>query len=92
MAFENLIIIDIKKAFTSVNYIFLTEVLKTFSFREEFIEWIKTLLNNKEFYMINDGKTSRCFRLEGGARKRNPVPSKMYILILEIFFLYMKNN
>ena len=41
MAFENfvtLITVDIEKAFYSLNDMFLTEVLKKFSFEEKFIE------------------------------------------------------
>ena len=95
MAFENfvtLITIDIEKAFYSLNDIFLTEVLKKFSFEEKFIEWIKILPDNQESCIVNGGKTSRCFRLERGAREEDPVSVNLFIFIFETVFLYTKEN
>ena len=39
-----LLTVDFKKAFDSVNHKFLIAVLKKYSFGQNFIDWIKTLL------------------------------------------------
>ena len=59
-----LVAMDIEKAFDSFNYDFLVSVLKTFGFGENYIYWIKVLLNDQQSYIINGGFTTPYFNLE----------------------------
>ena len=83
--------IDIEKAFVSVNHCFLLQILQKFGFRIDFVSWIKTILKNQESCLINDGKT-KYFKLERGARQGDPIVAYLFILVLEIFFIFAKNN
>ena len=47
--------LDFKKAFDNVEYNFLFEILKRYNFGESFIHWIKTIYNNVDGKVINNG-------------------------------------
>ena len=61
-----LMTIDIEKAFDSANHFFLIFVLKRCGLGDDFIKWIKTLLKNQESCVLNGGKSTLYFKLEGG--------------------------
>ena len=87
-----LVTIDIEKAFDSVNHIFIIKVLESFGFGYSFIQWIKILLKGQESCIINGGKTSQYFKLERGTRQGDPISAYLFILVLEIVFLSLKQN
>ena len=63
-----LVSMDTGKAFDLLDHDFLLSVLKKFGFGENFIHWIKVLLNNKQSFVIDGGSTPRHFNLDKGAR------------------------
>ena len=85
-------IIDFEKAFDSMNHVFLIAALKKYGFGDNFIDWIKILLNNQESCVINGGHTTKYFKLERGARQGDPISAYLFILALEIFFIMIKTN
>ena len=58
----------------------------------DFVSWIKTILKNQESCIINGGKTTRYFKIERGARHGDPTSAYLFILVLEISFIFVKNN
>ena len=87
-----LLTVDIQKAFDSVNHQFLILVLKKFGFGNTFIKWIQTLLKNQESCVINGGNTTKYFKLERGTRQGDPISAYLFILVLEVVFMLMKQN
>ena len=87
-----LVTMDIEKAFDSLDHDFLLFALKKFGFGENFIHWIKVLLNKQQSCVINGGFTTRYFNLEKGARQSDPILAYLFILALEILFELIKNN
>ena len=59
-----LVAIYFEKAFDSLNQNFLITALERYVFGNDFIEWIKILLENQESCVINGGHTTKYFRLE----------------------------
>ena len=53
--------------------------------------WIKTILNNQESCIISGGKT-KYLKLERAAQQGDPFSAYLFILLLEIFFVFIKNN
>ena len=87
-----LVTIDVEKAFDSVNHSFLLQIPRKFGFAIDFVSWIKTILNNQESCIINGGKSTKYFKLERGARQGDQISAHLFTLVLEIFFIFVKNN
>ena len=89
---EYLVAMDIEKAFDSLHHDFLVNVLNKFGFGSNFISWIKLLLNSQQSCVINGGITTPYFNLEKGARQGDPVSAYLFILALEVLFVFIKSN
>ena len=68
-----LIILDIEKAFDSVNHLFLITALENYGFKEDFIKWIQILIQNQKSCVINGGAAANYFKLERGTRQGDPI-------------------
>ena len=83
---------DIEKAFDSLDHDFLVTVLNKFGFGSNFISWTKLLLNSQQSCVINGSNSNPYFNLERGARQGDPVSAYLFILALEILFVFIKSN
>ena len=83
---------DIEKAFDSLDNDFLVHVLNKFGFGINFISWIKLLLNSQQSCVINGGNTIPYFNLEEGTRQGDPVSAYLFIVTIEVFFVFIKSN
>ena len=52
-----------------MNHAFLIVALRKYGFGDNFTDWIKILLKNQESCVINEGHTTKYFKLERGARQ-----------------------
>ena len=69
---------DLEKAFDSLDHDFLICVLKKIGFGDNFITWIKILLNDQQSCVLNGGLTTQYFKLERGARQGDPISISFY--------------
>ena len=53
---------------------------------------MKILLKNQESCIINGGNTIKYVKLEKGTRQRDPTSAYLFILVLEILLLCVKEN
>ena len=83
---------DIQKAFVSINHLFLITVIKKIGFGETFIKLIQILLRNHESCVINGGAITKYFKLEKDTRQGGSISAYLFILVLEIALLYIKEN
>ena len=83
---------DVEKAFDSLDHKFLISVLKKFGFGQRFISWIEIILKNLESCVINGGTTTKYFKLNRGARQGDPISAYLFISTFEILFLLIKEN
>ena len=56
-----LILLDIEKAFDTINWTFIIQVLESLSFPESFLKWIKIMQVDKELRLFNNGHSSNPF-------------------------------
>ncbi len=87
-----IISIDFEKAFDSVNWNFLFKCLKTFNFGNKFINYIQTMYTNIESTVINNGKTSKYFKLQRGVRQGCPLSAYLFILTIEVLAIKIRDN
>ena len=79
-----LMLIDFEKAFDSVSWKFLYQVLQSFGFGENFIKWINILNNDIKASIIQCGILSESFPISRGARQGDPISAYVFILCAEI--------
>ena len=84
--------VDIQKAFDSVNHLLLITALKNFGFGETLIKWIQILLRNQESCIIKGGTSTKYFKLQKGTRQGDPISTYLFILVLGIAFIFIKEN
>ena len=83
---------DIDKAFDSLDHDFLVNVSNEFVFGSNFISWIKFLLNSQKSRVIEGGSTTPYFNLGNGTGQGDPVSADLFILALEVLFVFIKSN
>ena len=54
------------------------------------MEWIKVLVKNQEYYVINGCHATKYLRLERGARQGDLISAYLSVLALEILFTFIK--
>ena len=95
-ALENIpgmsIFIDFKKAFDSVDWNFLTNVLEAFNFGPHIRKWIKTFYTDISSCVINNGHASEFFNLQRGVRQGCPLSGILFVLCAEILAQAIRNN
>ena len=83
---------DIEKAFDSLDHNFLISILEKYNFGQNFILWIKILLNDQESCVINGAKTTKYFMVGRGGHQGDSISVFLFILALEILFLLTKTK
>lgn len=61
-------------------------------FHEHYLKWITILLKKQESCVINGGTKTRYFPLEKSTWNGGFITSRLFILVLEIVFLFIKVN
>ena len=87
-----LVTIDIEKAFDSVDYTFLCATLIKFGFGENYIKWIQILFKGQESCVMNNGFTTKYFSLSSGTRQGDPLSAYLFILVMEVLFIQIRNK
>ena len=89
---DYLVTMDLEKAFDSLDHDLLIFVLKKIGFGDNFIIWIKILLNDQQSCVLNGGLTTQYFKLERGARQGDPISAYLFIIALKVLFILIKNK
>ena len=87
-----LMTLDIEKAFESVNHLFLIPGLEKYGFKNDFTKWIQILIQNQKSWSIDGGTTKNYYKLASGVRKGDPNSAYLFILVLEMTFLFIMEN
>ena len=85
-----LLLLDFEKAFDSIEWDYLNEVLKVFGFGQQFIRWFGILYKNACSCIINNGNFSDFFKLGRSCRQGDPLSPFLFILAIEPLALNIK--
>ena len=78
-----IIFIDFEKAFDSVSWEFLFNILKSLNFGKKFLQWIRILYTDPLLCVCNNGHASSFFPISRGIRQGCPISALLFLLVVE---------
>ena len=76
--------VDIQKAFDSVDWGFLMDILEVMKFPTQFIGWIKGCITHPRFSISVNGGLVGYFKRERGVRQGNPLSFYLFVLAMNV--------
>ena len=76
--------LDFEKAFDSVRWDFLLEVLETMNFGSKWCSWIKGVLTSTRISVLVNGSPTAEFSPERGLRQGDPISPLLYNIVAEV--------
>ena len=87
-----MLFLDFEKAFDSLNWIFLHEVLKNCGFGTSLRQWVKLFYSNIQSCVLNNGWSSEYFQLSQGVRQGDPLSPYLFVLAVEILAIAIRKD
>ena len=87
-----LLLIDFEKAFDSISWDFLHEVLKKFNFGPSMQKWVHLFYNDIQSCVLQKVFYSRFFSIGRGCRQGDPFSPYLFTLAEEILAIMIRNN
>ncbi|MCU7801464.1 MAG: hypothetical protein KZQ70_15365, partial [gamma proteobacterium symbiont of Lucinoma myriamae] len=84
--------IDFEKAFDSVSWDFMYNVLDFYNFGDSFKQWIKVFYTNIQSCVTVNGHLSDWFYLQRGCRQGEPLSPYLFIVCAEILAALIRNH
>ncbi|XP_062103584.1 uncharacterized protein LOC133814669 [Humulus lupulus] len=75
--------IDLSKAYDTVDWHFVEELLKHLCFPSRFIDWILVCLKGTSYNLLMNGRIQGSFKGEKGLRQGDPMSPLLFVLIME---------
>ena len=75
--------LDFEKAFDSVNWNFLLDLLNSFGFGSKWLSWIKECISTATISVLINGSPSDQFRTERGIRQGDPLSPFLFNIVAE---------
>lgn len=82
--------VDFEKAFDSIRWDFLTQILELQGFGSKWIGWIMSILSTTRLSILINGSPTREFTMSKGLRQGDPLSPLLYILVSEVLHLLIQ--
>ena len=87
-----LLLVDFQKAFDSINWKYVIDILEIFNFGPTFVRWVEIIYTNISSCITNNGRSSHYFGLHRGVRQGDPLSPYIFIIAVEILALVIKQS
>jgi hypothetical protein len=84
--------IDFEKAFDTIKWKFMENVLKKLNFGPKFQKYVNIMYQNIQACIINNGYASKFFETSRGIRQGCPISANLFILVVEVLAHKIRNN
>nr|GFA07128.1 hypothetical protein [Tanacetum cinerariifolium] len=75
--------VDFEKAFDSVNWDFLLDVMAQMNFGYKWCQWIRSCLSSASVSVLINGSPSKEFKMERGLRQGDPLSYFLFLIVAE---------
>ena len=87
-----LLLVDFEKAFDSISWVFISNVLKYFNFGPMFRNWIDAYYCNICSCLSINGIYSSWFCIERGVRQGDPLSPYLYLVCAEVLSIMLRES
>ncbi|GJT51140.1 RNA-directed DNA polymerase, eukaryota, reverse transcriptase zinc-binding domain protein [Tanacetum coccineum] len=84
--------IDLQKAYDTISWNFLKEVLQLVGFHKSIVNWIMTCITTTSFSICINGEIKGFFKGGNGLRQGDPISPYLFTLVMEVFNMIMIKN
>ncbi|KAM0878677.1 hypothetical protein ACQ4PT_034721 [Festuca glaucescens] len=78
---------DLSRAFDSLSWAFLFEVLRQLGFGTLFLKWISLLLSTASIRIVVNGVPGKAIKMVRGLRQGNPTSPQLFVIAMEVLTL-----
>uniref|UniRef100_A0A803PRQ9 Reverse transcriptase domain-containing protein n=1 Tax=Cannabis sativa TaxID=3483 RepID=A0A803PRQ9_CANSA len=75
--------IDLSKAYDTVDWNFVEDLLRLLCFPSRFINWIMTCLKGTSYHLLLNGRIQGSFKGKKGHRQGDPMSPLLFVLVME---------
>ena len=84
--------VDFEKAFDSLDWGFMAQVLKAFGFGPDICKWVEVFYSDIKSAVIVNGLVSSWFPVSRGCRQGDPISPYLFVLCVEILAIMVREN